>query len=417
MQATARQPAQWDTGLYGAGIVDAEALLRASLNMAAETVGETSAAPSGDKLLSVRTLLRETGDGVAESMGAPPGAEPIERRFVAELTHIAMQNSRPAQQGEAETLGAAVVASDTAASARKQSDRRKPMTQKPTAFPSAETRVGTISACVGRWRRSTRPCRSEPRAGFETSEAPATRLKWEIWLRAPASRDRQGLSRRCRPHEIADKIAKDGTISLAAYHSGDDDALMDPGNLVNLETIVRTDGTRPSFMIRDGVPDLATSPAGDWTGAIEADNLDFRAALACVGRIDDPSHVQGFRGTGTLVAPNLVLTNRHVAQGIAVQAGNGAWTLKPNIAIDFGHEFKAQKSLNRRVVKSVVFAGAEPIDLNNVVHRKLDVALLELEAPPAGSAFQKCLPLDCTEALDVDEKRVFLVVVRGPCWR
>jgi len=214
-------------------------------------------------------------------------------------------------------------------------------------------------------------------------------------------------------YEIADRIAKEGTTGLAAYHSGDESQLMDPGNLAGLETIVRTDGTRPSFMIRNGVPDLATSPAGDWAGAIEADDPDFLAALACVGRIDDPSHPQGFRGTGTLIAPNLVLTNRHVAQAIAKQASDGAWTLKPDISIDFGHEFNARKTLDRRAVKSVVFAGKEPIDEMLIVHRKLDLALLELDPLANGSPPPRCLKLDCTDALDADDKHVFLVGYPG----
>lgn len=210
-------------------------------------------------------------------------------------------------------------------------------------------------------------------------------------------------------YEIADQIAKSGATGLRAYAAGDEELLSHGDVLRNLEVVVHTDGTRPSFMIRNGVPDLKSSPAGEWPGAIEVDSADFRSALACVGRIDEPSASQGFQGTGTLVAPNIVLTNRHVLQAIGSQASDGRWTIKPNAAIDFGHEYKATDTLNRRVIKSVIFAGAIPIDPYNIVHSKFDAALLELEPVARGTPAPACLPLDFTNALDTLDKRLFLV--------
>src|SRR5262249_2924987 len=79
----------------------------------------------------------------------------------------------------------------------------------------------------------------------------------------------------------------------------------------------------------------------------------LRDAIACTGRIADPAALQGFHGTGIQVGGDLVMANRHVLQAIASQGADGSWTLKPNIAIDFGHEFRGTDTLRRRAVNRI----------------------------------------------------------------
>ena len=214
--------------------------------------------------------------------------------------------------------------------------------------------------------------------------------------------------------DIADKIARDGKTALKMVGDENDAGLASTEILASLEVIVRTDGSRPSFMVRNGVPDRKTSPVGTW-GLTLDDSLDkLRAAIECVGRIDDPSGAQGFQGTGILVAENLVMTNRHVLQAIASQAPNGSWTLRSNITIDFGHEFRAQDSLRQRTVNGVVFAGSKPIDPFAIDHGKLDLALLELARPASAAEKPKeVLALDASTDWGQAETGVFIIGFPG----
>src|SRR5262249_49782127 len=159
--------------------------------------------------------------------------------------------------------------------------------------------------------------------------------------------------------------------------------------------IVRTDGSRPSFMIRNGDADRTTSPIGTWSDTLDASAQLLHEAIACVGRIDLPSVTGGVLGPGVLIQDDLVLTNRHVPQLTANRADDGTWTFKPNAAIDFGHEFRAQDSVNRRALKRVIFAGSKPISFNQPVdHRKLDLALIELEPATPQSTPRTVLSVD-----------------------
>jgi Trypsin-like peptidase domain len=207
---------------------------------------------------------------------------------------------------------------------------------------------------------------------------------------------------------IADEIAASARPALAAMR--DAESVADTDVLAGLEVIVRTDGSRPSFMVRNGDADTATSPVGTWDETMRDSAAALRDAIACIGRIDDPAAPQGFHGTGIQVAADLVMTNRHVLQEIATQAADGGWKLKPNIAIDFGHEFRGTDTLRRRAIKSIVFAGAKPIDPFRIDHAKLDLALLELAA---GEAPARVLGVDLARDWGLPDTNVFIVGYPG----
>jgi hypothetical protein len=184
-------------------------------------------------------------------------------------------------------------------------------------------------------------------------------------------------------HGLVNEIVRHGGDALMALSEGDSTKFASqPELLSSLEAIVRTDGSRPSFMVRDGKVDLSTSPVGAWKNDLDASEALLAKGLQCVGRIDLPESEQGFEGTGFLIQKNLVMTNRHVLQVIADKDGAGRWSLKSGIAIDFGHEFRAAKRFPRRALKSVVFATKDEVDLDaRINHSNLDLVLLELAAP------------------------------------
>jgi V8-like Glu-specific endopeptidase len=102
-------------------------------------------------------------------------------------------------------------------------------------------------------------------------------------------------------------------------------------------------------------------------------------AIPCVGRINiNQRHV----ATGFLVSRNLIVTNRHVLQAVTENnnnSDNGPWVFKPGAHIDFGHEFRGQESVNPRALKKLIYCGPKFIDGDKVDHKKLDMALIELE--------------------------------------
>jgi hypothetical protein len=194
---------------------------------------------------------------------------------------------------------------------------------------------------------------------------------------------------------LADQIVDKGGEALRMLGNDDAQLAQDPALMGDLEAIVRTDGSRPSFMVRDGKVDASTSVVGTWEDALAVSAEKLEQAIACVGRIDDPNVAWEFQGTGFLIQKNLLVTNRHVLQAIADENG-GAWQLHPGISIDFGHEHDARQSVGRRALKRVVFAGSRRIDPMAIDHTKLDLALIELAGAPPADQPATTLPFDIT---------------------
>lgn len=215
-------------------------------------------------------------------------------------------------------------------------------------------------------------------------------------------------------HEIADQIVANGGEALRILRSEDDEDLASRGDVIDsLEAIVRTDGSRPSFMVRNGEVDLNTSPVSTWADAIAMSTDLLRDALECVGRIDVPGSPQGFQGTGFLVHENLIVTNRHVLQVTADKQQDGSWRVKPGAAIDFGHEFRARQSVNRRALRRVVFAAAEPIE-GLIDHKKLDLALIELEPAEPAARPRRVLSIDGTpDWAQLPQQQIYIVGYPG----
>ena len=294
-----------------------------------------------------------------------------------------------------------------------------------TAGRSSDPRTAEASARIAaHYKRllAGAPARGGEGGGFESLAIEATTMEPDLSRGAVDERIdavRADLHRIVREHlgdkpelyEIADAIANSGKPALESVRDQDPATLMNREILAGLEVIVRTDGSRPSFMVRNGEPDRTTSPLGTWASTLDDSAELLRGAVACVGRIDNPSGSQGFQGTGILVQENLAITNRHVLQAIAVENANGSFNLKPNIAIDFGHEFRAQDSLRRRAIKGVVFAGAKPINPNAIDHNKFDLALLELA--PAAQPPEPVLALDLAPDWGQNETGLFIVGYPG----
>lgn len=212
-------------------------------------------------------------------------------------------------------------------------------------------------------------------------------------------------------YEIADKLCRDGGEAMRLVRAGDEHALNANNHLLaGLEAIIKTDGTRPSFMVRYGKVDMASSPLGNWDGPLINSEDTLNEAIKCVGRINDPASTQGFQGTGFLVQKNIIITNRHVLQLIADQQNDGTWKIHPDITIDFGHEFSAIESINPRAITKVIFAATSQIT-DPLDHKKLDLAVLELE--PANNANTTYFSINIAPQLVTQGKLVYTIGYAG----
>ncbi|WP_439669204.1 Serine protease [Cupriavidus necator] len=173
--------------------------------------------------------------------------------------------------------------------------------------------------------------------------------------------------------ESVAKISMTGQEALDVLDAAQRELAQEEYN--SLEAIVAFDGTRPSFLVKNGEVDLESSySTSSWRTMLSSKSEQLAAFAACVGRVE-----LGGQGIGTafLVAPTLAVTNRHVAQVIAFSTPEG-FELKADVFLDFGREYKGRASYDRRAVRKVLFAGAERIE-EPINHGKLDLALLEVE--------------------------------------
>lgn len=172
---------------------------------------------------------------------------------------------------------------------------------------------------------------------------------------------------------------------------------------LGLEAIVER-FTRPVLLVQDGT----YTPPKDSVGESEVilallakAETAIKATIPCVGRVDLRNHRLDWVGTGWMVAPNVAVTNRHVAQEFGAATSNGQFGFR---AASGGREVKATLDWRREyqrpaesVVKVDEVIWIEPDDA-------YDVALLHVpDTDVDGGATPPPIPLmsrqEITDAL------------------
>lgn len=206
---------------------------------------------------------------------------------------------------------------------------------------------------------------------------------------------------------VNDNILREGKAALKALSENDNAYFEDKPNVFDLlEVIVRTDGSRPSFLIKGGIPETDTTPESYLKSHVIASRNDLKKPIRCVGRIDKyGSHI----GTGFLVGPDLLMTNRHVLQSIASQQSDGKWLLQQEITVDFGHELNGMQTFDTRDLKEVLFAGSAPIVPRSIDHVKFDMALVKLES----GSYTDFLTIDATRIWETQGNTIFTIGYPG----
>lgn len=143
-----------------------------------------------------------------------------------------------------------------------------------------------------------------------------------------------------------------------------------PGADLALETIVLRMG-RPVLAVVDGAARLEFADAESrvWRDRLTAVEGLLRSAARAVGRIDVQRHPHfQWVGTGWLVAPDLIVTNRHVARQFAVGRGDGFTFLQGadgpvGVSIDFLREVDRADRFEARIVDVLAVADEDGPDV------------------------------------------------------
>jgi hypothetical protein len=144
--------------------------------------------------------------------------------------------------------------------------------------------------------------------------------------------------------------------------------------------VIRTDGTRPTLIVRDDAVDVQHALAGAWTGTLAATGDAMRDSIQAIWPSSPP------RGTisapavwWTLTGKGLVLTNLHVLEAmwrrlphIMVRTATG-FRILGGAFIDFAVESGRTRTNRFRVVE------ATPSGIDGPGFARLDAAVLRIE--------------------------------------
>lgn len=169
---------------------------------------------------------------------------------------------------------------------------------------------------------------------------------------------------------IAGQVDRNGVDILSSLL--DSEVSFAPVEMDIMRIIVATDGTRPSYPVNNGVP--VTNFKGDsfWKTITESRAQALTKAIRCTGKI---TVFNLAAGSGFLVAPNIVMTNRHVLQNLTTEGDR--YSLLSDVFIDFGCENKTTDTALKAKITKVIYPGQNEITTLN--HRYMDMALVEIE--------------------------------------
>lgn len=400
VRATTWQPPGWDSAGMGTGIVDAEALLALKL------ADIRPAAPI--PVESAHPAYAELGPGFDwRRYGAEAGYLALDRAQRADPRRaLALESSVPPQPSAGFRAAAAAAGAPGALAA--------PLVVSPPSTPPlAPGRAmrlvaqGKSGGAEASGLITERSARSFLQGGgrkevLDTIDAVDRSLAVH---RAPDAADellRQRL--RERMEGVIDRFASGEARSTADFRGED---------RVAAEALVSLTG-RPALRVVDGKVDIENPQLGAWHSDIFMTRDLLKPIIQAIGRIDveiDGVHIHV--GTGTLLEPGVVMTNRHVIEAFAepLPPFDGAYDIFNQASIIFDDD--AADNARRFRIKGVIAAGSERIG-RFADARKLDMAFLEVESVNGGGrALPKAAPSGALPAENSGLPRIAIVGYPG----
>ena len=121
---------------------------------------------------------------------------------------------------------------------------------------------------------------------------------------------------------LIENTLKDGKESLSVVGNEDPNNKLTEKQAIALEAIVIATGTRPSIKISD-IENNVDIDFGEWKTPFSDFRDKYLNLSKSVGRIDLAGN---HSGTGFVVGPNLIMTNRHVLLNLAQERPDKSWT-------------------------------------------------------------------------------------------
>ena len=183
--------------------------------------------------------------------------------------------------------------------------------------------------------------------------------------------------------------------------AGDSPPELTETEIVGLEAIILLEG-RPSILIENG--HFATPPY-EWS-ILESYRQSIERVIPSVGRIEVQGHPRmEWMGTGFLVAPDVIMTNRHVAVLFSEKRSGEGWQFKSGMTprIDFREEYRTSTSAEYNCVEVIG------------VHTQVDMALLRVElASSNGGGLPEPLTIHYRTPRGLRDRNIY--VVGYPAW-
>ncbi|MFC7496302.1 MULTISPECIES: trypsin-like serine peptidase [unclassified Nocardioides] len=201
--------------------------------------------------------------------------------------------------------------------------------------------------------------------------------------------------------EARGSVLADGARGLHKL-ARDPDADLTPEEHVGLEAIVLREG-RPALFVQAG--DFAAVLPPEWQ-VLDGHRAAIREAITRVGRIEVTGHPDlDWLGTGFLVAPDIVMTNRHVAREFAAMRDSG-WT------------FINGRSASWDLLEEQGSADQAEFEITEIIaiHDEDDVDLALLRVAPSNGTASLPEPLTLTaqQPSEVEGRAVY--VLGYPAW-
>jgi V8-like Glu-specific endopeptidase len=401
LRQTARRPAGWDSANMGTGIVDAEALLALALSKIDVTQPQNSFAHPA--LSEFGADFNWTRHGVEAGFLAfdrlqredPERIGSLETAVVPRASLALTEAARRVGKGESALLRTPMVL-DTLLTPQ----LRPGLALRTVVLASRGASVESGTGVTDKKARSY----LEGTGRIEVLEA-FNSIHETLTAQAETEVDKEGAALRKRILDLApgilDRYAK-GEIESTATLAGEERG--------TIEALIRLTG-RPALRLTDGMVDLEDPQIGGWFGSIVFPRTEIQYIAQRVCRIDVEENGRYIHvGTGILVGPGVIMTNRHVMESFAEtlpKTSRGPdFQMTANASIVF--EDHVTEDSIRFKINAVIAAGAAQIG-RYVDLTKLDMAFLSVETSNASGH----LP-DPIKPQNVPSKGDFVAVIGYP---
>ncbi|HTG33261.1 MAG TPA: hypothetical protein VLB76_10040, partial [Thermoanaerobaculia bacterium] len=165
----------------------------------------------------------------------------------------------------------------------------------------------------------------------------------------PPSTTPPGMERLPQNERVEGALQAQREATVAAGHRavqkilrGGPETPLAPSEQIGLEAIVLLIG-RPALLIQDG---RFLPPPEDWQ-VLETKRAAIEHTFLSVGRVEVDGHPSlQWIGTGFLVAPDILITNRHVALEFTEPRSNGRWGIARGMKarVDYKEDLGAARS-------------------------------------------------------------------------